>query len=201
MQEFLSWLRSKSITSHTIAVAAIAAATLITTDQQLRDFVLELFKAHPVIGTDIIALAGIILKYSHSSSPAGTVATATAILASPERPTAGEVLAATVKPLDAEPVIHPELEPAVTVTQQRAQFWPTEAPAVPDVARSIEIVTQAAVKAAEASIRASIINAANKAADDAVRSFNVGAEYSAKGKTETLVFDNPAAIPEKTAKE
>ena len=44
---------------------------------------------------DIIILAGIVAKYSHSSSPAGTVANAKAIMAQPNAPTAAQVDSAT----------------------------------------------------------------------------------------------------------
>ena len=94
MNAILAWLKSKSITSHTVAAAAVALSTLIMTDEQARDFVLKLFAAHPKIGTTIVALAGIILKYSHSSSPAGTVATAQQIVAAPDPPTQAAVDAA-----------------------------------------------------------------------------------------------------------
>jgi hypothetical protein len=93
----IAWIRSKNITSHTVAVASIALATIITTDQQVRDFILGLFKDHPAIGSDIVLLAGVILKYAHSSSPAGAVAESRAVLAKPDAPTAAQVDAATTK--------------------------------------------------------------------------------------------------------
>jgi hypothetical protein len=83
MNALAAWLKSKNLTSHSIAAAAIAIATLISTDQQVRDFLLSTFQAHPKIASSAFALAGIILKYSHSSSPAGTVATAQEIQTSP----------------------------------------------------------------------------------------------------------------------
>ena len=89
-----AWLRSKNWTAHTVAIAAVAAATAVTTDQQVRDFVLGIFQAHPKIGTGIITAAGIILKYSHSSSAAGTVATAENVMASPNAPSPAAVAAA-----------------------------------------------------------------------------------------------------------
>jgi hypothetical protein len=90
----ISWLKSKNITSHTVAVAAIFLATLISTDQQVRDFVLTIFKAHPSLGADIILLATVILKYTRSSSAAGTVAQAIVIESSPKPPTQADVNAA-----------------------------------------------------------------------------------------------------------
>jgi hypothetical protein len=89
-----AWLKGKNVTSHTVAVVAIGAATLITTDQQVRNFLISILSAHPKALADISLLAAIILKYSHSSSPAGTVATAGQLLASPAAPTIEEVVAA-----------------------------------------------------------------------------------------------------------
>jgi hypothetical protein len=97
MNALMAWLKSKNLTSHSIAAAAIALATLITTDQQVRDFLISTFQQHPKIGTGIVTLAGIILKYSHSSSAAGTVATAQHIELSPNPPTPAEVAAANPK--------------------------------------------------------------------------------------------------------
>jgi hypothetical protein len=97
MNSLWAWLKSKNLTSHSIAAAAIALATLITTDQQVRDFLISTFQQHPKIGTSIVTIAGIILKYSHSSSPAGTVATAQQIESSPNPPTPAEVVAANPK--------------------------------------------------------------------------------------------------------
>jgi hypothetical protein len=94
----VAWLKSKNITAHSIAVGAIALATLYTTDQQVRDFVLALVKDHPKIAADISLAVAVILKYSHSSSDAGTVANAKVIEASPNPPTATAVEAATPKP-------------------------------------------------------------------------------------------------------
>ena len=97
MEKLAAWFRSKNITAHTIAVLAVSAAGLITGDQQVRDFLIELFKAHPVMATDIIMAATILAKYSHSSSAAGTLATARVINDSPDAPTAAAVDAASTK--------------------------------------------------------------------------------------------------------
>jgi len=93
----IAWFKNKSWTSHTVAAAAIAVATIISTDPMVRDFVMSLFKAHPSIGVDVIALAAIILKYTHSSSPAGTVANAKVILSEPDAPTTADINAASTK--------------------------------------------------------------------------------------------------------
>jgi hypothetical protein len=90
-----AWFRGKNITAHSIALAAIAFATAYTSDQQFRDFILGLVKDHPKIAADLTLAVGIILKYSHSSSAAGTVATAEKVLASPNPPTPAAIAAAT----------------------------------------------------------------------------------------------------------
>jgi hypothetical protein len=46
----------------------VALASLITTDPQVSDFVGTLFKAHPAVAADILLLAGVIAKYSHSTT-------------------------------------------------------------------------------------------------------------------------------------
>lgn len=89
-----AWLKSKSITAHTIAAVLFLASSAIVTNQDLRDFILQTFQNHPKIGTVIIALAGIVFKYSHSSSPAGTVALAQVIETLPSAPTQTAVDAA-----------------------------------------------------------------------------------------------------------
>lgn len=91
---FIAWLRSKNLTAHSVAALGVLIATIITSDQTVRDFVLQIFHDHPAMGTDILVLAGIILKYSHSSSDAGKVAVAKAILDSPDPPTKSAVDAA-----------------------------------------------------------------------------------------------------------
>lgn len=68
MDKFMEWLKSKNISSHTVAAAAIAASGIIMTDEQVRSFILGLFDHHPKIGSAIMLLAGTILKYSHSST-------------------------------------------------------------------------------------------------------------------------------------
>jgi hypothetical protein len=92
-----AWLLSKNLTAHTVAAVLLSAATVISADPQARQFVAMTFERHPGIGAWIIAAAGIAAKYSHSSSAAGTVATAKVIQNSPDAPTASQVQAASVK--------------------------------------------------------------------------------------------------------
>lgn len=98
MNALLAWLKSKNITSHSVAVAVASAAALIMSDEQVRSWITGAFVDHPKIATGIISAAGIILKYSHSSSPAGTMAQARQVLTSPDAPTAKQVDDATTKP-------------------------------------------------------------------------------------------------------
>lgn len=97
MNTILAWFKSKSISTHSFAVVAILIAGLITGDPQVRDFVTALFQAHPTLGADIVLLAALIAKYTQSSSPAGTIATARQIIAAPDTPTQKEVDAADTK--------------------------------------------------------------------------------------------------------
>lgn len=74
------WLKSRNISSHTIVVFIIGCATVYTADQQVRDFVISMFKSHPTIPADILALCGIILKYSTAHSSAGILEQANEIV-------------------------------------------------------------------------------------------------------------------------
>ena len=74
MNWLIAWFKSKNITTHAIAAFCISAAVFITSDPQAQQYLLELLKAHPALATDIVLMAGLIAKYSHSSSSAGTVA-------------------------------------------------------------------------------------------------------------------------------
>ena len=118
----LAWFKSKNITTHSIAAAAIFFATLYTSDQQFRDFVLSLVKTHPKIAADIGIAVGIILKYSRSTSAAGTVAAAEKVLSSNNPPSAaavaavlpkGSQTAATVPPVPPVPPTPPVMPPTV----------------------------------------------------------------------------------------
>jgi hypothetical protein len=67
MNSIITWFKSKNITSHTVLAGAIALAVLITTDQQAQSFIVSILQAHPVAASDIILLAGVVAKYSHST--------------------------------------------------------------------------------------------------------------------------------------
>ena len=70
-----AWLRSKNWTAHTVAIAAVAAATAVTTDQQVRDFVLGIFQAHPAVGRSgecVTGVRGVPKSGAHAQSSAET---------------------------------------------------------------------------------------------------------------------------------
>lgn len=96
MNKIKAWLKSKNVTSHTIAVLALGAAGAVAKDQQVRDLLIKLFIHHPALVPDLVLLAGVVLRYSHSSSDAGKVAAAQVIEAKiqPPPPTQAEVDAA-----------------------------------------------------------------------------------------------------------
>ena len=71
IQAVSEFLRSKNITSHTVVVLIIGAAGLISSDEQVRSFLVGALASHPKIASGIIGLAGIILKYSRDSSTRG----------------------------------------------------------------------------------------------------------------------------------
>ena len=73
MNAIAAFLKSRNITSHSIAVVLLAAATAITADEQVRSFLLQILVAHPKLAADILLLAGIVFKYSRGSSPVGAV--------------------------------------------------------------------------------------------------------------------------------
>jgi len=85
IQSISEFFRSKNITSHTVVVLIVAAATAVSTDQQVRDWLIKSLQAHPVLLSDILGLAGIILKYSRDSSTRGA---ALNILSDAQQPTA-----------------------------------------------------------------------------------------------------------------
>jgi len=97
MNTISAWFRSKNITTHTIAIVVLSVAGFIAADPQAQALITQTLAAHPAAASEIVGLALIIAKYSHSSSPAGTVATSRNILANGNAPTAAQVDAADVK--------------------------------------------------------------------------------------------------------
>ena len=107
MNKIAAWFRSKNITTHTVGGFLVTAAFAYTTSPALRDYIGTLLVGYPVIVTKIGVLAvdisaGVTLwrNYSHSSSAAGTLATANFIRSDKNpaiAPTAAEVDAASTK--------------------------------------------------------------------------------------------------------
>jgi hypothetical protein len=90
----LAWLKSKNWSTHAIGAGLVTIFTIISTSQQAQQFLVTMFQAHPVIASQIVLLATIVVTYKRSSSPAGTVAQSKAIMASDDPPTATEIKAA-----------------------------------------------------------------------------------------------------------
>lgn len=84
MNAIKAWLKSRNVTSHTIAGFAAGAFALYTSDQQFRDFVLSNFEHHPKILAGIATVAGIYFKYSGAHSPAGVIEEAKEVQRVPE---------------------------------------------------------------------------------------------------------------------
>jgi hypothetical protein len=104
MNAIKAWLKSKNITTHTVGMAIVAFAVAYNSSTALRDYIATLLAGYPVVvtkigmlTTDIVAGVTLWRNYSHSSSPAGTLATARAIQAAPDAPTSSQVDAATTK--------------------------------------------------------------------------------------------------------
>jgi hypothetical protein len=96
-----AWFRSKNITTHTVGAVIVAAAFAYDGSPALRDYIGTLFTGYPVVVTHLGVLAANIVgavtlwrNYSHSSSAAGTLATARTINALPDAPTSAQVDAA-----------------------------------------------------------------------------------------------------------
>ena len=74
MNQIRTWLDEHKISSHSIAVAIVAAATAYTTNIQVQGFVNTLIGSHPTWIVDITALCGLVLNYSGSHNTQGQVA-------------------------------------------------------------------------------------------------------------------------------
>ena len=97
-----AWAKSKNITTHTIGAAIITFAAAYDSSPALRSYIANVFVGYPMVVGKIGVLcanigAGVALwlKFSHSSSAAGTVANANVILASPAPPSPAQISAAT----------------------------------------------------------------------------------------------------------
>jgi hypothetical protein len=93
-QSIAAWVRSKSLFTHAILVSATGLACYIAEDPSL---VKSLFASHPKLGGIIVLASVAWAKQSHSSSAAGAVANAKAILSQPNAPTAQQIESASSK--------------------------------------------------------------------------------------------------------
>lgn len=99
MNFLLAWLRSKSITAHAVALAALTLASVVAADPQLQQWLKQVCGPHVGLATELIGFCVIVAKYSHSSSAAGKVAAADVIMAGQNPPTAEAIAAARTKPV------------------------------------------------------------------------------------------------------
>ena len=97
MNILIAWAKSKNWTTHTVIAAAIGLAGLIAADPAIQDWIKTTLAAHPQLASLIVLASLAVAKNSHSSSPAGTLATARTITSSGDAPTAAQVDAATTK--------------------------------------------------------------------------------------------------------
>ena len=100
MNSISVWFRSKNWTTHTVIAGAITLAGLIAMDPAIQEWIKTTLAAHPQLASLIVLASIAVAKNAHSSSPAGTLATANAIKFGPDSanaPTATEVDAATQK--------------------------------------------------------------------------------------------------------
>ena len=102
--QFVAWMRSKNITTHSVGAAIVAAAFAYDRSPQLRDYIGTLLVGYPVVVTKIGVLAanivgGVILwrNYSHSSNAAGILACARTVNDGPNTPTTAQIDAADTK--------------------------------------------------------------------------------------------------------
>jgi hypothetical protein len=100
----VAWAKSKNITTHTVGGFIVAFAVAYNSSSDMRNYISTLFVGYPVVATKIAVLmtdiaAGVALwrNFSHSSSPAGTLATAREIHAQPDAPTSAQIDAASTK--------------------------------------------------------------------------------------------------------
>jgi hypothetical protein len=70
MNSILAWIKSKNLSSHTVLIGATSLAVLISTDQQVQTLIVSTLKSHPALASDIILLATVLAKFSHSTKQA-----------------------------------------------------------------------------------------------------------------------------------
>ena|SRR3569833_147130 len=73
MDWVVKWLRSRNITSHTVAGVITLIAFTYISDTEVRSYVTELLQNHPKIIAFITWVFVMWLKYSNAHSPIGTL--------------------------------------------------------------------------------------------------------------------------------
>lgn len=94
MNSIAIWFRSKNWTTHTVIAGAVSLALVVASDPAIQDWIKVTLSLHPQLASLIVLASIAVAKNSHSSSPAGTLATARVINALPDAPTASEIDAA-----------------------------------------------------------------------------------------------------------
>jgi len=80
MSYLSTWLKSKNISAHSTVIVILAIAGYITNSQTAQTWLLNNLSTHIVFATGIISLAGIIFRYSKSSTAQSTVQQAQQLL-------------------------------------------------------------------------------------------------------------------------
>ena len=91
LAQLKAWAKSKNWTTHAVIGTAIGLAGVIAADPAIQDWIKTTLAAHPQIASLIVLASLAVAKNSHSSSPAGTLATARVINDSPNAPTSAQV--------------------------------------------------------------------------------------------------------------
>jgi hypothetical protein len=91
MNRIAIWFRSKNWTTHTVIAGAVSLAIFIAADPAIQGWIKTTLAAHPQLASLIVLASIAVAKNSHSSSAAGTLATARVINAAPDTPTSAQV--------------------------------------------------------------------------------------------------------------
>jgi hypothetical protein len=92
--KIIAWLKSKNWSTKTVLSGAAGLAAWVAFDPGIQGWLKTSLAAHPQLAAFIVLGSIALAKQSHSSSDAGTLATARAIKAAPDTPTVAQVDAA-----------------------------------------------------------------------------------------------------------
>ena len=117
MNQIKVWLEEHKISSHSIAVAIVGAATAYTTNLQIQGFVNQIIGAHPTWIINLTALCALVLNYSGTHNTQGQVAQ---IANTPPEKVAAAITA--VKVAEAPPVpAKPDMQNVVAAAAAKAE--------------------------------------------------------------------------------